>query len=143
MFQASLGGGFGAQDYGLRASIKAAIAYDELCSQHKIELAFEPQAIVIMGRVPPEVARRVRRIIVEIAGSVPVWDRTFWLGQGQHVRKDGPCSNGGRQGEAASSVFRGRGCFGRRIFEGCDGQQRARSEDGQACGRARRRMTSG
>jgi hypothetical protein len=29
---------------------------------------------------------------------------------------------GGRQSEAASSVSRGRGCFGRRIFEGCDGR---------------------
>lgn len=79
MFQASLGAGFGAQDYGLRASIKAAIAYDELCSQHKIELVFEPQAIIILGRVPPDVARRVRLVIIEIAGAVPVWDRTFWL----------------------------------------------------------------
>lgn len=79
MFQASLGGGFGAQDYGLRASIKAAVAYDEVCSKHKIELAFEPQAFIILGRIPPDVARRVRTIIVEVAGSVPVWDRSFWL----------------------------------------------------------------
>lgn len=80
MFQASLGGGFGAQEYGLRASIRAAIAYDELCSGQKIELVFEAQAIVIHGRVPPDVARRVRVIIYEVAGPTPVWDRTFWLG---------------------------------------------------------------
>jgi hypothetical protein len=79
MFQASLGGGFGAQEYGLRASIKAAIAYDELCSAHKIELIFEAQAIVVHGRVPPDVARRARQIIVAVAGAVPVWDRTFWI----------------------------------------------------------------
>jgi len=80
MFHASAGGGFGAQGYGLRASINAAIAYDEVCSQHKIEIQFEPQAIIIQGRVPLAVVQRVRRIIVEVAGSVPVWDRTFWLG---------------------------------------------------------------
>lgn len=40
MFQASLGGGFGAQGYGLRASISAAVAYDELCSQYKIKLTY-------------------------------------------------------------------------------------------------------
>lgn len=79
MFQASLGGGFGAQEYGLRASIKAAIAYDELCSAHEIELIFEAQAIVVHGRVPPDVARRARQIIVAVAGAVPVWDRTFWI----------------------------------------------------------------
>ncbi|GEM_PF-2372641 len=79
MFQASLGGGFGAQEYGLRASIKAAVAYDELCSQFTIEITFQPQAIVINGRVPPSVASRVRAIIVEVAGAVAVWDRTFWL----------------------------------------------------------------
>ncbi len=79
MFQASLGSGFGAQEYGLHASIRAAVAYDELCSLYKIEITFAPQAIIIVGRVPPNVARRARLIIVEIAGSVPVWDRTFWL----------------------------------------------------------------
>jgi hypothetical protein len=80
MFQASLGGGFGAQGYGLRASINAAIAYDEICSCHRIDVRFEPQAIIIQGRVPPDVVRRVRTIIYEVAGAVPVWDRTFWLG---------------------------------------------------------------
>lgn len=79
MFQASLGGGFGAQDYGLRASINAAIAYDDICCRHKIEIAFEPQAIILLGRVPPQVVRRVRTIIIDIAGQVPIWDRTFWL----------------------------------------------------------------
>jgi hypothetical protein len=79
MFQASLGGGFGAQEYGLRASIKAAVAYDELCAKFLIEITFQPQAIVIEGRIPPEVVRRVRAIIVEVAGTVTVWDRTFWL----------------------------------------------------------------
>ncbi len=79
MFQASLSGGFGAQEYGLRASIKAAVAYDELCAQFVIEITFQPQAIVIEGRIPPEVARRVRVIIAEVAGAVTVWDRTFWL----------------------------------------------------------------
>lgn len=79
MFQASLGGGFGAQGYGLRASINAAIAYDELCSQHKVEIVFEAEAIIVHGRIPPDVARRVRTIIIEVAGSIPVWDRTFWL----------------------------------------------------------------
>jgi hypothetical protein len=79
MFQASLGGGFGAQDFGLRASVRAAVAYDELCSSHAIELVFEPQAIVVHGRIPPAVVRRVKAIIIEVAGTVPVWDRTFWL----------------------------------------------------------------
>ncbi len=79
MFQASLGGGFGAQEYGLRASIRAAIAYDELCSQYKIGIVFEPQAIIISGRVPPAAARRAREIILEVCGRVSVWDRTFWL----------------------------------------------------------------
>lgn len=78
MFQASLGGGFGAQGYGLRASINAAIAYDEKCSSHEIEIQYEAQAIIIQGRVPPDVVRRVRVIILEVAGSAPVWDRTFW-----------------------------------------------------------------
>jgi hypothetical protein len=80
MFQASLGGGFGAQCYGLRASIAAAVAYDDLCSQHRIDIRYEPQAIIVQGRLPPAVVQRVRRIIFEVAGSVPVWDRTFWLG---------------------------------------------------------------
>ncbi|MGQ3211695.1 hypothetical protein [Shinella sp.] len=80
MFQASLGGGFGAQGYGLRASISAAVAYDEVCSRHVVDISYEPQAIIIRGRLPPDVVRRVRTIIVEIAGAVPVWDRTFWLG---------------------------------------------------------------
>ncbi|AOF92019.1 hypothetical protein [Sinorhizobium sp. RAC02] len=80
MFQASLGGGFGAQGYGLRASINAAVAYDALCAQYQIDIRYEPQAIIIQGRVPPAVVQRVRTIIFEVAGSVPVWDRTFWLG---------------------------------------------------------------
>jgi hypothetical protein len=79
MFQASLGGGLGAQEYGLRASIRAAVAYDDVCSRHKIEIVFEPQAIIILGRIPPEVTRRVRVIINDVAGAVPVWDRTIWL----------------------------------------------------------------
>lgn len=79
MFQASLGGGFGAQDFGLHASVRAAIAYDEVCAQHKVEIVFEAQAIVVLGRIPPDVARRVRAIILDVAGNVPVWDRTFWL----------------------------------------------------------------
>lgn len=79
MFQASLGGGFGAQEYGLRASIKAAVAYDEICSQYAIDITFQPQAIVIEGRIPPVIARRARTIITEVAGSITVWDRTFWL----------------------------------------------------------------
>lgn len=80
MFQASLGGGFGAQAYGLRASINAAVAYDELCAQYRPEIKFEPQAIIIQGRIPPSVVLRIRTIIMEIAGTVPVWDRTVWLG---------------------------------------------------------------
>jgi hypothetical protein len=81
MFHASVGsGGFGAQGYGLRASINAAVAYDEVCARYKIEIQYEPQAIIIQGRVPPAIVQRVRRIIFEVAGSVPVWDRTFWLG---------------------------------------------------------------
>ena len=79
MFQASLGSGLGAQDYGLRASIRAAVAYDDVCSQHKIEIVFEPQAIVILGRIPPEITRRARAIINDVTGAVPVWDRTIWL----------------------------------------------------------------
>ena len=79
MFQASLGGGLGAQEYGLRASIKAAVAYDELCSQFALEIVFLPEAIVIEGRIPPQVARRARAIILEVTGPVAIWDRTFWL----------------------------------------------------------------
>jgi len=79
MFQASLGGGFGAQEYGLRASIKAAVAYDELCSTYAIQISFQPQAVVIEGRVPPSVAIQARTVIKEVAGSIAVWDRTFWL----------------------------------------------------------------
>jgi hypothetical protein len=79
MFLASIGSGFGAQEYGLHASISAAVAYDELCSLYKIEIAFEPQAIIIAGRVPPAVAKRAREIILEVCGPVSVWDRTFWL----------------------------------------------------------------
>jgi hypothetical protein len=79
MFQASLGGGFGAQEYGLQASIRAAVAYDDVCCAYKVELAFEPQAIIVHGRVPPDVARRAREIIIAVAGPVPVWDRTFWI----------------------------------------------------------------
>lgn len=79
MFQASLGGGFGAHEYGLRASIRAAVAYDELCSRYVIQISFQPQAVVIEGRVPPAVARRARSIIMEVAGSIAIWDRTFWL----------------------------------------------------------------
>jgi hypothetical protein len=47
MFQASLGSGFGAHEYGLHASIRAAVAYDELCSLYMIEITFAPQAIII------------------------------------------------------------------------------------------------
>lgn len=79
MFQASLGGGFGAQEYGLRASIKAAVAYDELCSGYEIQISFQPQAVVIEGRIPPAVARRARAVISEVAGLIAIWDRTFWL----------------------------------------------------------------
>lgn len=79
MLQVSLGGGFGAQEYGLRASIKAAVAYDELCSGYVIQISFQPQAVVIEGRVPPAVARRARSVVTEVAGSIAIWDRTFWL----------------------------------------------------------------
>ncbi|MGD9476890.1 hypothetical protein [Shinella sp. G-2] len=79
MFQASLGGGFGAQEYGLRASIKSAVAYDEICCRFRLEISFQPQAIVLEGRVPPHVARRARDIIIDVAGAVAIWDRTFWL----------------------------------------------------------------
>jgi hypothetical protein len=79
MFQASLGGGFGAQQSGLRAAILAAVAYDDVCCRFKIEIIFEPQAIVIQGRVPVAASRRAREIIIAVAGPVPVWDRTFWL----------------------------------------------------------------
>jgi hypothetical protein len=74
------GDGFGAKGYGIRASINAAVAYDDVCSQHRIDIRFEPQAIIIQGRIPPDVVRRMRKIIVEVAGAVPVWDRAFWLG---------------------------------------------------------------
>lgn len=79
MYQPALGSGIGAQDYGLRASIKAAVAYDELCSQYVIQITFQPQAVVLEGRIPPAVARRARAVITEVAGSIAVWDRTFWL----------------------------------------------------------------
>lgn len=79
MFRASLGGCFDAQEYGLQASIRAAVAYDELCAQFLIEITFQPQFIAIEGRIPPDVARRVRAIIVEVTGTATVWDRTCWL----------------------------------------------------------------
>lgn len=79
MSPASLGSGFGAQEYGLRASIKAAVAYDELCSQFTIEITFQPQAVVLEGRIPPIAAQRVKAIVVEVGGPVTIWDRTFWL----------------------------------------------------------------
>ncbi|MGQ3292270.1 MAG: hypothetical protein ACT6U0_08670, partial [Shinella sp.] len=70
MLQTSLGGGFGAQRYGLRASINAAVAYDELCAQYKIDIRYEPQAIIVQGRLPPAVVLRVRMIIFDVAGSI-------------------------------------------------------------------------
>lgn len=79
MFQASLGAGFGAQEYGLHASVRAAVAYDDVCSQYAINMTFQPQAIVIEGRVPPAIACRARAVIRDVAGSIVVWDRTFWL----------------------------------------------------------------
>jgi hypothetical protein len=79
MSQASPDGGFGARGYGLHASLIAAISYDELCAQHEIELTIDAQAVIIEGRVPPDVLRRVRKVIFEVAGNVTVWDRTFWL----------------------------------------------------------------
>lgn len=79
MFQASLGDGLGASEHGLHASIRSAVSYDELCSHHKIDIGFEPQAIVISGCVPPAAAKRAREIIQEVCGRVSVWDRTFWL----------------------------------------------------------------
>ena len=79
MFQASLRGGFGAQEYGLQASIRAAVAYDDVCCDHKIEIVFEARAIIIQGRVPSNVACRAREITIAVAGPVPVWGRTFWI----------------------------------------------------------------
>lgn len=79
MFQASLGSGFGARGYGLHASLIAAIAYDELCAHYKIDVTVEAQAVIIEGRVPLDVVRRVREIVYEVAGKVPIWDRTYWV----------------------------------------------------------------
>ncbi|RFZ82586.1 hypothetical protein D0Y60_21950 [Shinella sp. WSJ-2] len=79
MFQASLAAGFGAQEWGLYASVRAAVAYDDVCSNYTINITLQPQAIVIEGRVPPAVACRARSIIREVAGTTAVSDRTFWL----------------------------------------------------------------
>lgn len=88
MFQASLGGGFGAQEYGLQASIRAAVAYDDVCYDYKIEIVFEAQAVIIQSRVPSSVARRAREII----------DRTFWIQggdrRGEVARKKNPAEAG-------------------------------------------------
>jgi len=70
---------FGSRGQGLHASLAAAISYDEVCCGHGITVSIEPQAIVLSGRAPPIAAKRAREIVVEIAGHVPVWDRTFWL----------------------------------------------------------------
>ncbi|GMB81223.1 hypothetical protein NN6n1_20060 [Shinella zoogloeoides] len=69
----------GAAGAGLRASLTAAIAYDEICCTCRVEITFTAQAIILSGRVPPAAALRARQIIREIVGNAPVWDRTIWL----------------------------------------------------------------
>jgi osmotically-inducible protein OsmY len=68
----------GATGAGLRASLMAAIAYDEICSGCQIEVALTAQAIVLTGIATPAVARRATEIAHEIAGGAPVWDRMIW-----------------------------------------------------------------
>lgn len=67
----------GAAGAGLRASLAAAIAYDDVCCQCEIEITYTAQAIILTGRATPAAAIRAREIIREIAGSAPVWDRTI------------------------------------------------------------------
>lgn len=67
----------GAAGVGLRASLTAAIAYDEICCTCQIEISFTAQAIIISGRATPAAVSRARAIIREIVGSAPVWDRTI------------------------------------------------------------------
>lgn len=62
---------------GLRASLAAAIAYDDICSQCQIEITYTAQAIILSGRATPAAAVRARQIIRDIVGSAPVWDRTI------------------------------------------------------------------
>ncbi|WLR98647.1 hypothetical protein [Shinella sumterensis] len=67
----------GAAGAGLRASLIAAIAYDEICCTCRLEITFTAQAIIISGRATPAAASRAREIIREILGTAPVWDRTI------------------------------------------------------------------
>lgn len=67
----------GAAGAGLRASLAAAIAYDEICCTCQIEITYTAQAIILTGRVSPAAAVRAREIIREIVGSASVWDRTI------------------------------------------------------------------
>lgn len=70
---------FGSRGEGLRASLNAAIAYDPICCECRIEVTLEAQAVVFRGRATPEAAKRAREIISEIAGGIPVWDRMIWM----------------------------------------------------------------
>lgn len=79
MFEAPPPGGAGAAGGGLRASLNSAIAYDPICNPFCLEVTLEPQAIVLTGSASPEAVRRAKEIIVEIAGSVSIWDRTISL----------------------------------------------------------------
>jgi hypothetical protein len=69
--------GSGAAGAGLRASLIAAIAYDEICCTCGLEITFTAQAIIINGRATPAAVQRAREIIREILGPAPVWDRTI------------------------------------------------------------------
>ena len=70
---------YGARGEGIQASLRAAIAYDSICCEFRIEIEFEAQAMVLSGRASPEAIRRAREIIQEIAGPIPVWDRMIWI----------------------------------------------------------------
>ncbi|WP_411037517.1 BON domain-containing protein [Shinella sp. BYT-45] len=69
----------GAARAGLRASLKAAIAYDGVCNGHDIDVTLMPGAIILSGRAPAKAARRALQIVREVAGRAPVWDRIIWI----------------------------------------------------------------
>lgn len=51
---------YGARGEGIQASLRAAIAYDSICCEFRIEVEFEAQAVVLSGRASPEAIRRAR-----------------------------------------------------------------------------------
>jgi hypothetical protein len=79
MFEIPPSGNKGANGYGLTASLMSAIAYDPICNLFRLQVLVEPQAIVLSGLASQEAVRRAREIIADIAGKVPIWDRTICM----------------------------------------------------------------